>query len=130
MPQYASHSYNKVVVVEEGRLERTLVGLAANLHALELPCCKARKVQMTATDLRPRAESLQRISQRLVFGRRARSKFELELDLAGGTGSPQTAHVAPALGPVMVRLGFAAGSRPPRSASRAFSRRIGSSGMA
>src|SRR5215471_4996729 len=39
-------------------------------------------VQMVATDLRIRVESLQRISERLALGRRASSKFDLELHLA------------------------------------------------
>src|SRR5262245_26221633 len=39
-------------------------------------------VQMVATDLRIRVESLQRISERLALGRRAGSKFDLELHLA------------------------------------------------
>jgi len=39
-------------------------------------------VQMVATDLRIRVESLQRFSERLALGRRAGSKFELVLSLS------------------------------------------------
>src|SRR5215471_12054339 len=46
------------------------------------------------------------------------------------TGLRHTAHVAPVLWPLNVRLGLSVGSLPLRIASRAFSRRIGSSGMA
>ena len=46
------------------------------------------------------------------------------------TGLRHTAHVAPVLWPLNVRLGLSVGSLPLRIASRAFSRRMGSSGMA
>jgi hypothetical protein len=49
---------------------------------------QSTKVQMTATDLRLRAEALQCISQRLVFGRRAFSKFELDLAGWSSNGRP------------------------------------------
>src|SRR6516165_6035963 len=50
--------------------------------ALEFPRQPAAMVQMAATNLLPIVESVQRISERLLLRRRARSKFKLVVHLA------------------------------------------------
>jgi len=54
----------------------------SRLASLQLPSHEAMMVQMVATDLQTCVESLQCISERLAFRRRAGSKFDLVLYLA------------------------------------------------
>src|SRR5262245_52793697 len=54
----------------------------SHLAALEFPRLEAAPVQNGPTDLRPRVESLQRISERLPLRRRASLNFKLVVHLA------------------------------------------------
>ena len=56
--------------------------LGRSYLALEFPRQPAAMVQMAATDLLPIVESVQRISERLLLRRRARSEFKLVVHLA------------------------------------------------
>ena len=109
---------------------RAIVGRIGNLGSFEFPRRETTVVQMVTADLRIRVELLQRVSERVRLGRRTGSKFQLELYLATLHRIATYRTSRPALRQLNVRLGLAVGSRPRRIASRAFARRIGSSGMA
>src|SRR5262249_29540418 len=53
---------------------------AVDLGALELPCHETMMVEMVDSDPRPRTESLQQISERLLLGRRRAKPIELDLE--------------------------------------------------
>src|SRR5262245_9359121 len=72
---------DRFAATERGEVldRRALVGLVPDRPALVFPGPEALLMQMVATDLRPRAKSLQRISEQFLVGGRASSKYDLEL---------------------------------------------------